>query len=596
MVSTGTQTPAAVESLPNSSLERLYLSGHNGIESQLASRLEAAGYQTRSPSSVNGMASVSPPNESVAGQAVDDTATSSLHAGSGQPVRRRPSGLPTANIELGTPEGSPVEINSNRFQGKPPELANLLAEIVFVLICSMGQLLFAFFLGNITVNQLSLLPVLGINSSQTSWLVGAFLLANGLSVVISGSLADLAGPKTMMVSAFVWLTIWNTVGVFSLTPSRAILFFIVRAMQGLAVGVLVSASMSVLGRIYKPGMRKTRVFSSMAAMAPFGFWIGCLQGGALSAHLPWVFGSSAILCGLCAIAGYLTIPSIKAAADRPGEQGPSIKNFDFPGAALAVAGCGCTIFGLTQGAPSNWSPYTYSLIIVGLLFFVGFYFAERRAPRPLIDNRLWLTPGFAPLALSYFLGFGAYVGAWQFYAVRFWLTLQGASPLTVALYLTPNAIVGVLATWIVSKTLHIVPGHWILTASMVAFALGPVFFLPQTASTSYWALSMPGIALVTFGPDLSFAAASIFITSSVAKSFQGSAGSVLVTIQNLTAAIMTAVGDTIGQKVSRAGDGELDIDALRAIWWFSFATSLVGAAICAVAVRIPKSEEKEHIS
>ena len=30
--------------------------------------------------------------------------------------------------------------------------------------------------------------------------------------------------------------------------------------------------------------------------------------------------------------------------------------------------------------------------------------------------------------------------AWQFYAMQFWLNIQRVSPLTVALYLTPNAI------------------------------------------------------------------------------------------------------------------------------------------------------------
>lgn len=90
--------------------------------------------------------------------------------------------------------------------------------------------------------------------------------------------------------------------------------------------------------------------------------------------------------------------------------------------------------------------------------------------------------------------------AWQFFALQFWLEQQHASPLTVALYLTPNAIFGCLATFIVSRIAHLVAGHWILAASMVSFALGPVFFLPQTPSTIYWALSMPGIAIATFGP------------------------------------------------------------------------------------------------
>lgn len=165
----------------------------------------------------------------------------------------------------------------------------------------------------------------------------------------------------------------------------------------------------------------------------------------------------------------------------------------------------------------------------------------------------------------------------------------------MALYFLPNGIVGVLAAFIVSKTLHVFPGHWIFVASMVCFAMGPAFFLPQTPTTSYWALSMPGVALATFGPDMSFAAAAIFITSSVPRSYQGSAGALLVTVQNLTSAIMTSISDTIGVKVDRLPTGEIGLDGLRAIWWFGLASALTGALITAIFVRIPKAEEKEHV-
>lgn len=186
-------------------------------------------------------------------------------------------------------------------------------------------------------------------------------------------------------------------------------------------------------------------------------------------------------------------------------------------------------------------------------------------------------------------------GAWQFYAIQFWIRYQGATPLTVALYLLPNAIVGVLAAWIVSRILHLVPGHWILVVSMVCFGLGPAFFLPQTADSNYWALSMPGVALATFGPDLSFAAATIFITSSVPRSYQGSAGSLLVTVQNLTLAIMTAVADSIGMKLDQLPTGEIGLHGIKAIWWFGLAAALTGAIITITMVRIPKAVEKEHV-
>lgn len=481
-------------------------------------------------------------------------------------------------------------------QGVPPELRNFTSEIILIMVCSAGLMFFSFLLGDILVVQQQFRAALGIKNTELPWLVGAFNVANGLSVVVSGSLTDLMPPKSLMVGAFAWLMVWNIVGAFSLHPSRYVLFFVMRAMQGLAIGVLVSGSMSILGRVYKPGIRKNRVFSAMSATAPFGFSLGALQGGALRSHLPWIFGTNAILTGLCAVAAFFTIPPLRPVADGADKEAPSLRQFDYIGALFAVVGCVCLLFGLTQGSVTSWSPYTYALVVVGILALVALFFVEGRVARPLIPTRLWKTKGFTPLMIAYFLGFGSYFGAWQFYAIQFWLRIQHATPIAVALYHIPNAIVGVLATWVVSRTLHILPGHYIYTTAMIAFTMGPAFFLPQTPNTIYWALSLPGVALVTFGPDLAFAAASIFITSNVARSYQGSAGSLLVTNQNLSSAILTSIADAIGAKVDMGPTGEIGLQGLRAIWWFALATQLCAALVTVIWVRIPKEEEKEHVT
>lgn len=481
-------------------------------------------------------------------------------------------------------------------RGRPQELSSLTTEIIFILVCSSGQLFFSFFQGDINVTQQAFRQKLGIQNTELPWMVGSYLVALGLSVILSGSLSDLMPPRLVVVAAFVWLTIWNIIGAFSLTPDRAPLFFFMRAMQGLAVGVVVSGSMSILGRVYAPGMRKTRVFSAMAAMAPFGFWLGAIQGGALHAHLEWIFGSNAILCALCGLAAYFTIPPLRPVADIAGVDAPTIRDFDWKGAIFATAGCICLLFGLTQGTVAKWSPYTYALIIVGALLLAAFFFVEHKVARPLIPNSLWKTRGFAPLMFAYFMGFGGFVGAWQFYAMQFFLNIQEKSAITVALYLLPNALMGVLATFIVAKLLHKIPGHYIYMVSMVAFGLGPAFFLGNRPSTTYWALSMPGIALATFGPDMSFAAASIFITSNVPRSYQGSAGSLLVTIQNLSSAVMTSVGDSIAAEVDTLPDGTIGLEGLRAAWWFALAAAVVGLVVTMGFVRIPKEEEKEHVT
>lgn len=202
--------------------------------------------------------------------------------------------------------------------------------------------------------------------------------------------------------------LWNAVAAVATSPRLKVVFFVARAMQGLAAGVPVSASMSILGRVYSPGVRNTRVFSLMAAGSPFSYWLGCLLAGALSSHLPCIFGSSAILMSVLTVAAQLVIPPVRPASNSINSEAPSLCHFDYVGAGLASLGCTLIIFGLTQGDSADWNPYTYSSIIVGFLMLGVFYYVEKRITRPLIPNRLWQTPGFGPLLISYFLGLGAY--------------------------------------------------------------------------------------------------------------------------------------------------------------------------------------------
>lgn len=309
-------------------------------------------------------------------------------------------------------------------QKRPEQLPNALAEVIFVLVCSFGFLFSVSQTTNASVLQVEFVERLQLPSTQAPWLVGAFLLASGLSVVVCGALADLTPPKILMEAAFGWASLWSLIGAFSVTPSRSVLFFVVRAMQGLACGALSSVPMSILGRVYKPGRRKNAVFATVGAMAPVGSLIGAVQGGAFQYHLPWVFGSSAIICALLLVAAVLTVPNLRPEGDAVGIRAPTFRDFDFVGAALAVSGCACILAGLTQGSPTGWSPYTYALIIAGIALLVGFWFAEKYVSRPLVSNRLWHTPGFGPLVIAYFLGFGSFLGCYQFFAFRYWLTIR----------------------------------------------------------------------------------------------------------------------------------------------------------------------------
>lgn len=152
------------------------------------------------------------------------------------------------------------------------------------------------------------------------------------------------------------------------------------------------------------------------------------------------------------------------------------------------------------------------------------------------------------------------------------------------------------AATVVSRVFHLFPAHWLLIIAMFACALGPALFLPQSASSNYWALAMPEILLVTLRPDSSFAAASIFITSQVPRHSQGAAGSLLITLQNVSVAIMTGISDAIGASMSTSDHvGDISLQGLRALWWFQLACALLPAAISSAFVRLPRGQEKDHV-
>lgn len=130
--------------------------------------------------------------------------------------------------------------------GRPVMLPSRTAEVLFVMVCSCGQGLFSHLLGNVVVMTIVLTDRLGMTNSQMPWLNGAFCLSNGLSVTISGSLADIYGARVMIVGSLAWLSVANALGAILMLPNvaghNAVAFCIVRALQGLAIGGLTSSS------------------------------------------------------------------------------------------------------------------------------------------------------------------------------------------------------------------------------------------------------------------------------------------------------------------------------------------------------------------
>lgn len=349
-------------------------------------------------------------------------------------------------------EGSDATLLRKGMQGRPSALQSTTHEIMFIIFCSFAQLWTQINFGNMTVSLLKVQEDLHLDDTQLPWLTGAFALANGSFVIFFGSMADKIGAKKVYIGGCLWLACWSVIAGLS---RGAIQLFVSRAMHGIAGGALIPSGIGLLGYFYEPGQRKNRVFSTFGAMAPIGFIVGALEGGIVTSFTSWswMFYFNAILLIPFSIAAYFIIP-----ADEPRNIKQNLRSFDWLGSVIAISGLCLIVFGLTDGPVASWAPYTYSLLIVGILLMIIFVLVEKSiAEHPIMPLEIWSTKSFGFLMVANVLGWGAYA-AWQFYVSLFYLKIQGASPLLTAAYFLPNAVIGVVATFVCASTLHVLPG------------------------------------------------------------------------------------------------------------------------------------------
>lgn len=504
-------------------------------------------------------------------------------------------GKVSTTVETLSISGSGQEPLRTGIQTRPVSLPTLTHELLFVLVCSSAQLWTNINVGNVTVTLLHIQKSFNLDERQLPWLSGAFSLANGSLVIIFGSLADQIGPKKVFLGGCFWLALWSIIAAVSKTSQE---FLVARAMHGAAAGALIPSGIALLGWIYEPGQRKNRAFSAFGAMAPLGFILGALQGGVVTSITTWpcMFWFNAILLVPFSAVAYHIIPP-----DQHKPSFHSLSKFDWLGSALAVTGLALIIFGFTNGPVASWAPYTYSLLILGIILLMVFVFVERSyATNPLMPIEIWKTKSFPILMLSSVLGWGGFAG-WQFYVSLFYLRVEKASSLLTAAYLSPNGIIGVLATFICAATLHVVPGHYLFATSCLAFGLGAVFYIPLSynPSLSYWYTGFLGIIFSTFGPDLAFASASIFVTSNVKRKYQGAAGSLVNTTIQISMSLGVGLAGVVESsfltsKHVENPTTEQTLQSYRAAWFFSLGITILGTVLTILFVRIPKTDEKSH--
>ncbi|KAE9979527.1 hypothetical protein BLS_009733 [Venturia inaequalis] len=425
------------------------------------------------------------------------------------------------------------------------------------------------------------------NPGEQSWFIASYSLTVGTFILISGRLGDILGHKRMFVFGYAWFGVWSAFAGFAVYPQKQIFFDFCRAMQGVGPALIMPNGLALFGRAYPPGIKKNIVFSIFGAVAPMGFVIGATFGS-LFAELvwwPWAFWSFGIVCWGLAVLALLVVP--RELSEKP----LNAPGFDFTGSLMAVVGLVLVNVAWNNGPLFGWgTPHVYFLLIIGMLCLVAFVWVERRAENPILPMHA-MTGSVNFVLACVGLGWGAF-GVWVFYTFRFLEKVRHFEPLSASAAFAPAVISGLIAAGATGFMLTHTPVSFVMMVSMCAFCLGIIIAATQPAQQTYWAQMFVSIAVMPFGMDMSFPAASVILSNCMPPEHQGLAMSLVNTVVNYSISLSLGIAGTIEVYTTpdlTTPEGELQ--GIRAAFYTAIGLSLAGV-VCG-ALFFMRSLQKE---
>ena len=380
---------------------------------------------------------------------------------------------------------------------------------------------------------------IGGGESLIKWLGAGYALAMGVLLVVGGRLGDRYGQRRMFLIGIAGFTLASLWCGLSADPAMLIAG---RLVQGGFGALLIPQGIGILLRTFSRE-QLPRVFSAfgpvMGASAVLGPIIAGFLISADIAGLTWrpIFLINIVLGTAGFIAALRLLPP-----DGPASAVP----IDGLGAGLLGASMLALIYGLIEGSTAGWTAVPVLCLAAGAALLAGFGVRQRLAAEPLILPSLLANRGFtAGLLLG--LAFFAAVNGLAYVISLFFQTALGLGPSAAALALSP-LMAGIIVSSIVCRPLVTKLGRVLVVIGLgitLAGAAGVwATVLAEGTAVSVWALA-PSILVLGTGMGACFSSIYDVAIGDVAPAEAGSASGALSAVQQLAAAIGSAVVTTV---------------------------------------------------
>ena len=439
------------------------------------------------------------------------------------------------------------------FHPELPDARRWCVLICFVLgaaMCIMSQT-------TMTASLPSIIAEFGVSSEQGQWLTTSYMLATAVMIPCTGFLMTRFQSRHLFLVG----TLGFLAGILGWVAPSFWALVAVRAVQGLAGGMLIPLMQVVTFRLFPPQRRGFAMGVSSVALTA-GPALGPTIAGLITDA--WGWRAIFLVVALATLAILATYPVVRILTDETQHSA-----FDLPSVPLVGVGLAGVIAGMANLGSGGIAGCAAPLA-VGACALVLFVRRQGRLESPLLNLRAFATPSFTLGALATLVVFGVLINV-ETFTCLYVQDDQGFSPTQAGLVLLPGTILSALISPFTGRVLDrrgplplAVAGYAILVASGIMHALvGP---------DSSLAYSIAAFALRNVGNACILQHLQTWAVNSLPPALMTHGTAAVNTLRQVGGALMNSVFFGLMGAVQATGAGELAGIKLS----FGVSTALVG--------------------
>lgn len=400
-------------------------------------------------------------------------------------------------------------------------------------------------IANVTVPNMA--GALGAGTSQGTWVITAYAVAEAITVMLTGWLAARFGAVRVFSLAVV------AFGVFSLLCGLSTsldMLLAMRVLQGAAGGPLLALSQTLLLRIFpkEQSMQAMGLWAMTTLLAPV---VGPVLGGWLTDNYswPWVFF---INVPMALVFGTIAWTLLKRYEE------PLVKlPVDKIGFLLLVIWVAALQIMLDEGKDLDWfaSDKIIVLAIVAALGFIAFLIWELTEKNPIVDLRVFRHRGFSASMLVLTLAFGAFFGVnvltplWLQYNMGYTTTWAG-------LVVAWGGILSVVFSPIAANLSNRMDARRLIFFGTFWLGAITLWRAGATSSMDYWAIVVP-LFFMGVGMPMFYVPLTGLAMGSVEEKETASAAGLMNFVRTIAGAFGTSLVTTAWQDRSYTAHDQL---------------------------------------